>query len=397
MMLTLLLAPLLIAAGPEFQVQTLDGRALSGSIVELTGEQLVLQTADAPVTLPTSALLSVAPAKKPAASGDRPGAWVELTDGTQLVADDFRLRSSKARVRLPGGGDVEVPQKAIAAVRLKSQDPAQAAQWEEIRAAQTTGDVLIIRKGDALDYLEGALGDIDAETVKFKLDGELSNVKRSRVEGFLYFHPAAAEAPTPQCRMTDAGGQRIQVGKVTSSADKLKVVTPAGVTIETPWERITRLDFSAGKIVYLSELTPETSAWTPYFSAGELSATERQFYRPRSDRNLDGEPLSVGGKKYARGLALHSRTELAYRLPGKFGRFQAVVGIDDGVQGAGAVHLRIEADGRPLFDGPVAGGDAPRELDLDLTGAKRLSIVVDFGEGGDEADHLDLCDARIIK
>ncbi len=39
----------------------------------------------------------------------------------------------------------------------------------------------------------------------------------------------------------------------------------------------------------------------------------------------------------------------------------------------------------------------PQQLSLDLTGVRRLTIEVDFGEGGDAGDHLNLCDVRIIQ
>jgi hypothetical protein len=75
----------------------------------------------------------------------------------------------------------------------------------------------------------------------------------------------------------------------------------------------------------------------------------------------------------------------------------ATAGIDDGVEGRGHVRLTIAADGRTLFDGPVAGGDPPLPLDLDLAGATRLSILVDYGEGFDVSDHLDLGNARLVR
>jgi hypothetical protein len=392
-----LIAPLLLTATPPFQAQTLDGRSIEGPIISATSSQVVLDTADGPVTLPTADLLALSPVEGSATPADRPAVWVELTDGTVLTGADYQSKGKNARLTLAGGDPFDFPRAAVAAVRLKSQDEAQAAQWAEIRDAKAAGDVLVIRKGEVLDYLEGTLGDATADAIQFKLDGETSNVKRARVEGLLYFRPAGGEHPEPIARMTDAGPGQIQIARFESTQTGLRIVTPANVTLDLPWERVGRLDFSAGKIVFLGELSPDAVEWTPYLSAGPISPAEQRFYQPRVDRALDGDALSLGGKTYAKGLALHSRTRMAYRLPGKFARFRATVGLDDSVQGAGAVRLLIEGDGKALFDEPVAGGDAPREVDLDLTGVKRLTILVDFGEGTDEADHLNLCDARITK
>jgi hypothetical protein len=45
----------------------------------------------------------------------------------------------------------------------------------------------------------------------------------------------------------------------------------------------------------------------------------------------------------------------------------------------------------------VTGRDKAFPVDLDITGVKRLKILVDFGEEMDIADHLNLCDARLTK
>jgi hypothetical protein len=162
-------------------------------------------------------------------------------------------------------------------------------------------------------------------------------------------------------------------------------------------EAIARLDFSRGKVEYLSQMKPESVDWTPYFAPLGAQDAQHAFFRFRTDRGLREPTLSLGGKTYQRGLALHSRTELVYRLDGRWRRLEAVAGIDDSVQGKGHVRLTIRGDGQVLYDEQIAGRDAPRPVSLDVSGVRRLTILVDFGDDLDVADHLDLCEARIIK
>jgi hypothetical protein len=75
----------------------------------------------------------------------------------------------------------------------------------------------------------------------------------------------------------------------------------------------------------------------------------------------------------------------------------AVVGIDDRVRPGGNVRLVIRGDGRVLFDEAIRGTDEPRQLDVNLAQVKRLQILVDYGEDLDVGDHLNLCDARVVK
>ncbi len=157
------------------------------------------------------------------------------------------------------------------------------------------------------------------------------------------------------------------------------------------------LDFSVGKIIYLSDLDPESVRWTPYLDFQKASATLEQFYAPRRDEGREHRSLMIGGKTYAKGLALYSRTEMTYRLPAGAKKFTAFAGIDDCVRAVGGVRLEVSADGKKLFDKSISGGDAPADIDLDVSGAKRLSILVDYGTGLDAGDYLDLAEAKILK
>jgi hypothetical protein len=94
---------------------------------------------------------------------------------------------------------------------------------------------------------------------------------------------------------------------------------------------------------------------------------------------------------------MHSRTELVYRLPGKFGTFRALAGIDDRVRPGGDVRLVIYGDGRLLLDKQITGRDEPVPLTVDISGVARLKIVADFGGDLDVSDHLDLCEPRVFK
>src|SRR5262249_8010913 len=137
--------------------------------------------------------------------------------------------------------------------------------------------------------------------------------------------------------------------------------------------------------------------WTPYFDFGQAAPAMADFYAPRRDEGREHQPLRLGGKTYNKGLALCSRTAIDFRVPEGMKNFKATAGIDDAGRDTGNVRLKISADGKNLFDQAVTGKAAPTDLNLDIDGAKRLSILVDFGDGFDAGDYLDLADARMLK
>jgi hypothetical protein len=63
----------------------------------------------------------------------------------------------------------------------------------------------------------------------------------------------------------------------------------------------------------------------------------------------------------------------------------------------GNVSLLIQADDKVLLEKEIGGNGPPEPIDLNIAGARRLSIVVDYGRNLDKGDWLNLCDARIVK
>jgi hypothetical protein len=386
----------LTGASPTFEVQTLDDRIISGTLADLTADGLIVETTAGKVFLETEKLLNVSLKQKPAAPVPPPGAWIELSDGSTIVARQYTVRGDQAAITLLNDEVLETPTRSIRNVRLQHVSEALAGQWSQIMTAKLDGDVLVVRKGDNLDYQQGVLGDVNADVVRFQLDGEDLPINRAKVYAFIYRHPSGEARPGPICRLTDVFGSHWQVSKI-ALEKKLQLTTPAGLTLSCPLEILASIDFSLGKIVYLSDLKPESVAWTPFFNTAKTLPSMEQLYAPRQDRNFESNPLQLAGTEYGKGLAIRSRTEMVYRLPGSFTRFKAVAGIDDSVRPQGNVRLLIRGDNDVLLDMPVSGTDAPRTIDLDLTGVRKLIILVDFGDRASLGDHLDLCNARIIK
>jgi hypothetical protein len=390
------LSLLLTASTSAFEAQTLDGRTLLGSLTELTADRLILQTPEGRVALATEQLLTLSLSPKPAAAAVAPGAWIELIDGSTIVASDYAVQGAQARITLLDGEVLETPADMILAVRLQAQTAALAEQWSKILDKKLDGDLLIVRRDDNLDYHQGVLLDVMPDLVKFQLDGDVLPIKRDKIYGFVYRHSARGALPGPICSILDDSGSRWQARNI-DFQEKIHWTTPAGLTLSRRPEAVALIDFSRGKIIYLSDLKPESIAWTPPFGTTKTLPSWEQFYAPRQDRTFASKALQLAGKEYGKGLAIHSRTEIVYRLPGSFRRLKAIAGIDDSLRPRGNVRLLIRGDNKTLLDALIAGTDKPLPIDLDISGMRRLSILVDFGNRLSFGDNLDLCNARIIK
>ena len=411
-MIPVILSTLCALAAPPLDAITLDGEVVSGQLVAATSDALTVDSDGGPQTLPLARLQKINFTEPAAASGATPAAWVELVDGSAVRASSYVVDGKSAEIQLLGGGSGAVPIRAIRAVRFKQQDEDQQLEWNRIRQERTQADRLVIRKNDRVDYLEGALHNINAETVNFQLGDEVIPVGLAKIEGIIYHHRGIEDQPPAVFRLTDVEGSVLEGTQWTVADQGLSVRTPVGLEIRRSFDQIRQVDFSSDKIIYLAALEPKSTQWMPYFASGGMDELLKSFYLPKNDRALTGNESEAdegrlqlafndGGEArieaYARGIAVHSQTTIVYELPEKASRLRATVGIDARVRDSGHVRLVIKGDGQELFADDVDGADDPRELSINVTGVRQLEIFVDFGENQDVGDHLNLCNARIVK
>jgi hypothetical protein len=114
----------------------------------------------------------------------------------------------------------------------------------------------------------------------------------------------------------------------------------------------------------------------------------------------DGNPLTVGGKVFTKGLGVHAPSDVAFRLDGKCSTFSASIGLDDEedrlTSAGGRVVFRVQADGSTVFQsGVMTFSDDARPIDVAVAGAQVVNLIVDTA-GDDRSDHADWGDARFF-
>jgi hypothetical protein len=393
--LALLLAPIASAAAAEVSINTFDRRTVEGELKSITAAGVVVEAGGAETTIASKDLHSLSLKSSAEPPGEKPSAWVELGDGSRLPAQDFTLKDGKATIKLTDGAELRVTARQLRSVRFSKLDDAQA----DPAAPEAAGDLMGVRKRDSVDFLEGVIGDVTKVAVVFTVDGQAIPVNPSRVDSLVFARRAGDQGneATPACIVEENTGALLQAKLIELKDNKFTVTLLSGASVVRPLAGVRRLDFSAGKLTYLSDLKPESVRFTPFFDLGKQSPALAKFLGPRFDRGREDELMRLDGKTYSKGVSLTSRTELVYRLPAQAKHFRATAGIDDGVGNLGSVQLQIKGDDRQLYSGKLTGRDAPVDLDLDLAGVRRLTILVDFGDDLDVGDHLDLCEARIVK
>jgi hypothetical protein len=392
-MLTCTLWLSLCAAAAPVTVSTLDGVEHQGTLEGLTSAGVVVAASAGTATIPLAEVRDVQISGVSPSPESGP-VEVRLTDGSRFAATSCRLTGQQISFNGPTVGETALPRSDVSSVRLAAADRALADTWAELQSRGSAQDRVVVRKGDALDHVEGVVGKIDYQVVELLLEGSPIPIPAARVFGVIFAPTVEAPpASAPLARVELANGDLLVSRSVELRNDEFLVESVTGLSLAVAVSATSRLDFSLGKIQYLSDMEPSSVV---YPTTHPLYLAEVWNYgRGQSPR---GGQLRLGGRAYERGLWIHSGTTLRYRLGREYRRFRGMMGIDEEIGDCDPqLDVVFRGDGRELLKTTVRRGDAPHELDLDVQGVRELEIEVRLNDPNGICEHLDIVEARIIK
>ena len=139
------------------------------------------------------------------------------------------------------------------------------------------------------------------------------------------------------------------------------------------------------------------SAETIWLDDLNLNVASQGWGDPHKNQSVEGHPLTIGGKQFARGFGTHAEGELRVNLAGGSQKFSASVGVDDEVNGniASSLEFIVSGDGKVLWkSGVMRAGDAARDCEVDVAGVKSLVLEVSDAGDGSNWDHADWAEAK---
>ncbi|NSW56566.1 MAG: NPCBM/NEW2 domain-containing protein [Armatimonadetes bacterium] len=147
-------------------------------------------------------------------------------------------------------------------------------------------------------------------------------------------------------------------------------------------------------LLALLTVTGHTGETVPLTSL-KLDLATQDWGTPRVDKSVDGNPLSIGGRKFEHGFGTHAMSVLYVSLKGGSDRFAAWVGVDDEIGDRGTVEFVVQGDERDLFrSGVMKGGQEAKKVDIDVRGIQILVLLVTDAGDGINYDHADWADAQ---
>ncbi|MFO0817376.1 MAG: NPCBM/NEW2 domain-containing protein [Pirellulales bacterium] len=339
------------------------------------------------------------------------GDIVLLRSGSLLVVDSWRLQGDRIICESPIWGIVELDRamvRGIARSGAPTEVESRDRQWRNWLETASERDQVAIDNGDALSgrvlgWVEdrgdaAAQEDPGGRRLRIELaHGEITVPESSIRAMILRGEPRAARERAQEWGALGlADGSLLRVARLTLNQDRLEMRLRDGATLTVDaavlWPETTFMQPLRSGTVYLSDLEPLGYKHVPFLT---------QAWSFRRDGNVLGAGLRSSGRLYLRGLGMHSTSRLAYELAGEYQRFQAELALDDAAGRKGSVSFRVyvEKEGwNAAYISPtVRGGDAPLAIDIDVTDARQMALIIDAADHGDQRDYANWLNARLLK
>ncbi len=328
----------------------------------------------------------------PAVNPIRPVDWkVDFADQGRLVGEIKSWDENTVTIALPIGAEPVVVTLPPAQLRELWPKPVAAGELAVDRSGepQDADSVYAKNATDQVQRVSGRVAGIKDGSLRFIYQEQERSIKLERVVGIVIRRGDVAATTDLHYRARLPGGHVIPV--------RWQKIDGSTVTLETLWGNplpirrlaVAELEIVNGRVLWLAQQTPARVEQVPWFD---------RVIPWRADTSSMGGPLRIGDRTYQRGLCVHSRTVLEYDLAGGCERFHCEVGLLQPEGELGNASVRVLADGAVLFEqSALTAQSPPQSIDVDLTGKKRLTLDVDFGEQYDVGDHVVWGDAYLLR
>jgi hypothetical protein len=312
-------------------------------------------------------------------------------DKSVLRGELVSLDDESVAIKPGWAEEIKVPLAGVRGIGFTSVGTAADRQQFDARLADANAEdsALVLGRDKELSQVTGVAHGLADGKLKFNYEGEDRSINVGRLVGLVYAKGPKRPPTAKPYQIVNLLSGDLLAGEWKSADDNQLAFDTAWGAVAVPRSAVLRVVFRNGKVTFVSDLEPVAVEETPYF--GRLMSYRR-------DQSLDGGPLKLKGKTYAKGLAVHSRSVLTYAVDGEYESFKATVGFDESSQGRGRVAARVLGDDKELFNEPdLAATGEPVTIDVPLSGIKQLSLEVDYGEAEDTGDRVIWADARLFR
>lgn len=372
---------LLLLSVIQVRVSTTDGKSVQGTFQGIGSGELRIGVDGETQTYGFDALSSLTPAAPLDATG--PTMRVILAAGSEVAAEELSLADETLSIRPRRQSLLEVPVKQVRAIRFRAATAAVNPAWLAKLEDERRGDTIAIRReGDMLDFIEGVITSISADTVGLELDGDEIQAPIAKLEGVIFGGTKVSSNPG-DIQVVDSYGSRWSAAEMLpSEADApLHLKLAGGITHTLPLEHVETIRWTGG-LSLLATVEPATSSHTEYVQSKLDRDMLKSWFAPKP---ADGQDL-----------VMYGRSAVEYRIDEGFKTFAAGVRRDKSVRKATETTVRVYVDEKMVWEESI-NNNRPLGFELPIEEGRRLKIEVDPGSQGDLGNTIRILRPRLLR
>lgn len=400
-------------------VELTDGSSLPARInaVDQTGIELIAESQARRFTFEQLSSLNFNPAPSPdkPTGTDLHAGQVTFIDGTQIKIGDLTIVDRSTAVTSVGGTRIEADVAQLSTLSLFGLEASDQDrnQWDLIlQQPRPTSDAIVVSKNGTLQMIEGVVGDISSQQLTFSMETRTAKVAIEKIKGVIFYR-ANRELADAICQLILIDQSALQVRSMVRSTtgNGFDVITVGGVEVFVDVAQMSRIDFSVGRFVYLSDLVPATNDWTPLLASPEIVNQLKSLRVARFNEDFRGQPIALESipqqgaeylgqiQSFNKGVAISGGGRVTYSLNGQFKRLTGKIGFDPQTYPQAVVRFVIKTDGQTAISEVLNAKDllTPIPLDLDVSKTDRILIAVEYEDGRIAGDILHLADLKVSR
>lgn len=377
------------------RVRTVDSAAIDGRLISLSqGGGLNLEVDGEHRIIPTADLISIVRTDAEAQSEQwgrsigRDGVALEMVGGDRVIGRVGDSASDSVSVETEQWGILAVPLERLAGMLFSAGGSpafADSVRWFR-RDSDSVDDRLLLTNGDVV---RGFIAGVSREGVQLEIGDEVNTVPLRLAVAARLVHPPADRLKGLHAAISLRDGQRLTVVEWDWAGGRISAKAASGESVAPAFGELRSIAFQGGRWEWLSARNPSSSQHIPMLSVE---------WKHVLDGSVLGGPLRVAGEPYEKGIGVHSKSVLAYELDGAYREFVTSFGMDDQSGRMANAQAVIMVDGQQRFErSDVVAGMLHGPIRVDVTGARRLELVVDFGLNGDIQDRFDWIEPGLVK
>lgn len=404
------------AQTPTAAVRTLEGVDVVGTMLDVTVDQLKLETGAGVKTVDLGQIETIEFPESAKVQLPEQAAMFQLLDGSSVFVDKYNYADRKIEATLSTGKVVSISKRNVSSIVLPGDRETIQKQVRQIKQdASIAADTLVVIRGGEFNAIEGIVKQLDQDSVQFAIDDQSRAVPISKLAAITFFKASKTDysAPLATCVLSDSS--RIKLRSFKLDAKQLALTSLTGDLFNVEFSKVVSFEFNSTETVPLSELPPSTNDWRPLLADSGIVGKLKQLRLARFDRSFSGKPLSLEfprptaeveagrsramTREFDSGIAIQGGGRLAWRLDGNFISLSGLVGFSPQASEFGNVRIRMLADGDVVFDQELSKKTMvePKAFEIDLTGRRRMIIEIDYADGRSIGDVIHLVNLALQK